>query len=45
MESAGEKAEVPVQSTTAPAEAEKPAETVDATPQTVEEPSAGIKVI
>ena len=44
MESAGEKAEVPVQSTTAPAEAEKPAETVDPAPQTIEEPSAGIKV-
>ena len=44
MESAGEKAEVPVQSTTAPVEAEKPVETADPSPQTIEEPSAGIKV-
>lgn len=45
MESAGEKAEVPVQSTTAPSEAEKPAENKDPEPQaTTEDPSAGIKV-
>ena len=45
MESAGEKAEVPVQSTTAPAEAEKPSETIDPAPQTIEQSSAGIKVV
>ena len=44
MESAGEKAEVPVQSTTASAEAEKPAESVDPAPQPTEEPSSGVKV-
>ena len=45
MESAGEKAEVPVQSTTAPSEAEKPAENKDSEPQaTTEDPSAGVKV-
>ena len=45
MESAGEKAEVPVQSTTAPSEAEKPAENKDPEPQaTTEDPSAGVKV-
>ena len=45
MESAGEKAEVLVQSTTAPSEAEKPAENKDPEPQaTTEDPSAGVKV-
>ena len=44
MESAGEKAEVPVQSTTAPVEAEKPAESKEPVPQAAEDPNAGIKV-
>ena len=45
MESAGEKAEVPVQSTAAPSEAEKPAENIDPEPQpTTADPSAGVKV-
>ena len=45
MESAGEKAEVPVQSTAAPSETEKPAETIDPEPQTTTaDPSAGVKV-
>ena len=44
MESAGEKAEVPVQSTTAPVEAEKPAESKEPVPQATEDPNAGIKV-
>ena len=44
MESAGEKAEVPVQSTTAPTEAEKPEESKEPVPQAAEDPNAGIKV-
>ena len=44
MESAGEKAEVPVQSTTAPVEAEKPAESKESVPEAAEDPNAGIKV-